>query len=66
MSSDTDYDSATLDQAWLEYRTADYTRNNPDSFVAFRAGYRRGVAQGALIASTTFFHAADLDEQETP
>lgn len=57
------YEPASLDVAWAEYRDANPARNNPDGFAAFRAGYRRGISQGALLASSTSVHAsADAGE----
>ena len=52
------YEPATLDQAWTEYREANPHRNNPDGYAAFRAGFRRGVGQGALLTSSTMVHSA--------
>lgn len=53
------YEPGALDDAWREYRGADPARNNPDAFQAFRAGYRRGIAQGAVIASGMIVHAGE-------
>ena len=52
------FEPGTLDEAWTEYRNAHPENNGPVGYTTFRAGYRRGVTQGALIASTTFVHAA--------
>lgn len=50
------YEPATLDVAWAEYRDTHPGRNNPDGYATFRAGFRRGVAQGALLSASTFVH----------
>ena len=52
------YEPASLDEAWTDYRTQHPERNNPDGYAAFRAGFRRGVAQGAVICASTFVHSA--------
>lgn len=53
------YEPGALDEAWTDYRNAHPENRTPVGYGAFRAGYRRGVAQGAVIASTTFVHAAE-------
>lgn len=53
------YEPATLEDAWTEYRDTCPTINSPVGYATFRAGYRRGIAQGGLIASTTFVHASE-------
>lgn len=55
------YEPATLEDAWTEYRNAHPQNNSPVGYATFRAGYRRGVAQGAVIASTTFVHAVNKE-----
>lgn len=52
------YDPAPLDVAWAEYRDANPHLNHPDGYAAFRAGFRRGVGQGALLSATTFVHGS--------
>lgn len=53
------YEPAELSVAWAEYRIANPTRNSPAGYAAFRAGYRRGIAQGALLSASTFVHSFD-------
>ncbi|MFN4000882.1 hypothetical protein [Microcella sp.] len=52
------YEPAALKVAWSEYRDANPENNHPERYQAFRAGYRRGIAQGALLALTTFVHSS--------
>jgi len=52
------YEPAQLEVAWNEYRDAQPENNHPERYQAFRAGYRRGIAQGALLAQTTFVHTS--------
>ncbi|RZT59333.1 hypothetical protein EV140_1938 [Microcella alkaliphila] len=59
------YEPASLDVAWTEYRDANPARNNPDGFAAFRAGYRRGISQGALLASSIVVHASSHSDTTT-
>lgn len=56
------YEPAPLDVAWAEYRDANPQWNNPDGFAAFRAGFRRGVGQGALLTASTFVHDSQISE----
>ena len=58
------YEAAALDVAWAEWRDANPTRNSPAGYEAFRAGYRRGIGQGALLAATTFVHSDDQTGEE--
>jgi hypothetical protein len=53
------YEPAPLDEAWGEYRDDHPEANNPVGRAAFRAGYRRGISQGALLSAATFVHAAE-------
>lgn len=53
------YEPATLDIAWGEYRDAHPEANSPVGRAAFRAGFRRGIGQGALLASSTFVHGVE-------
>lgn len=55
------FEPASLDEAWTDYRTKHPERNNPDGYAAFRAGFRRGVAQGALMCASTFVHGVDTE-----
>lgn len=56
------YKPAALEDAWSEYRDANPENNHPERYQAFRAGYRRGIAQGALLASSTFVHSSPDSE----
>lgn len=59
------YEPAELEVAWSEYRDAHPENNHPERYQAFRAGFRRGVAQGALLASSTFVHSScDFEADE--
>lgn len=60
------YEPGTLEQAWAEYRTENPQHNNPDGYAAFRAGFRRGVSQGAVLSATTFFHSASETHDRPP
>lgn len=61
--ADTDYEPGTLEEAWGDYRNANPKLNHPQGREIFRAGFRRGIAQGALLASSTFVHAAPADTE---
>lgn len=59
------YEPGTLDQAWAEYVAAHPTADAELGFVMYRAGYRRGIAQGALMAASTIVHSVPDEEEKS-
>lgn len=53
------YEPLRMDEAWQAYREEDYRRNSPDSYQAFRAGYRHGFTMGALVDAGMVVHTSE-------
>ena len=57
--SESDYEPAILETAWREFQADHIGPTTSSGYIAFRAGYRRGFAQGSLMALTTHFHLSE-------
>jgi hypothetical protein len=55
----------SVDQAWVDYRTANPAKNHPDARLAFRAGYREGINAGALLTASIVVHTTGPDTTTT-
>lgn len=55
------YEPASAPDAWREYLAAhpELTGDRDALFVIFRAGHRRGFAQGALVSASTVVHVRE-------